>query len=454
MRRLFVRWVQCAAAVLLLAAAVTWSISTVSMSTARAGQFVRSNAVGGVVVDPNGVLRAATVDELGYLLKVREKQAAEFSGELVATPLRKVSLRRLQEEYLARKARAQTPFVTEDMQYLGGLTRIQYVFVYPEQKDIVLAGPAEGIKVNKLGHFVGSETGHPLLQLDQLLIALRTAESAGREVISCSIDPTKEGVEAFDRVVKQTKQFDKSVLRRLEEAMGPQTITITGVPANSDFARTMVAADYRMKRLAMGFDRSPVKGLTSYLDMIKGPGPAIPRWWMAPNYEALVKDPDGVAWELRGKGVKVMTEDSIFAETGEAKRTGKASAIAQRWADNMTAKYDELSVHYPIFGELRNVMDMAVIGAVIVKENLREKAGLDMSVLMNDRDFTSTGDYPVPKRAPTIVNHKQAGSTHIVTASGGVEINSWKVADKTQTSQTISQTRQSAAHTGGKWWWN
>jgi hypothetical protein len=37
----------------------------------------------------------------------------------------------------------------------------------------------------------------------------------------------------------------------MKEAFGPQKITITGVPANSHFARVLTAADYRMKRLAM-----------------------------------------------------------------------------------------------------------------------------------------------------------------------------------------------------------
>jgi hypothetical protein len=437
---------------LLLAAGAAWSLST---AWAGGGGFFGGGAVGGVIVDTDGVLRAAKVDEMNKLLAARQKQLTELPGDLnVATPLRKVSLRRLQEEYLSRKAKAQTPLITEDMAYLSGLTRIQYVFVYPEEKDIVLVGPAEPLKVSKNGHMVGAETGHPVLQLDHLLIALRTAEGAERQPISCSIDPTREGVEAFNTLIGQTKRFDDALSQRLEKAMGPQTITITGVPTNTDFARTMVAADYRMKRLAMGIDKSPVKGLQSYVSMVTSTSGAMPRWWMAPNYEALLKDADGLAWELRGAGVKVMTEDTIFANDGTAQQTGKASASAQRWADQMTKKYDELSVAYPIFGELRNVMDMAVIGALIVKENLREKASLDMSVLLNDRQIASTDDYPAPKKAPTVVTADKKGGRWVITASGGVEINSWKVADKIETAKTLAPVRQSAGHTGAKWWWN
>src|SRR5262245_20792095 len=396
------------------------------------------NAVGGVVVDTDGILRTASVDELNQLAKARAEQLKRLPDDLnVATPLRKVSLRRLQEEFAARKAKAQMPLFTEEMEYLAGLTRIQYVFVYPEEKDIVLVGPAEPIKVSPNGHMVGKETGHPILQLDHLLVALRTAEAAGREVISCSIDPTKEGVAAFNRVIAQTKRFDTSLADTLEKAMGMQDVTITGVPGSSDFARTMVAADYRMKRLAMGFEKIPVRGLPTYLSLVTGNSPAMPRWWMAPNYESIRKDADGLAWELRGLGVKVMTEDTIFGQDGSSKRTGKANPAAQKWADTMTAKYDELTVHYPIFGELRNMMDMAVVGALIVKHDLLKTAGLDLAALVSDRSAMSRDEFAVPKKVPTVVSWDKRGGKYVVTASGGVEINSWKVADKTETSKAL-----------------
>ncbi len=451
-RRKWVCWGQFAAVASVMAVAAVWSLTARGQNNNN-GFF--GNAVGGVVVDAEGILRSATVDEMNRLAKFRVEQIKQLPDDMgVVTPLRKVSLRRLQEEFLARKEKAQMPLFTEEMEYLAGLTRIQYVFVYPEEKDIVLVGPAEPIKVTADGHMVGAKSSHPILQLDHLLVAMRTAEAAGREAISCSIDPTKEGIAAFNRIVGQTKKFDDTLGPRLQQAMGMQDVTITGVPAGSDFARTMVAADYRMKRLAMGFDKIPVRGLGTYLSMISSQSPAMPRWWMAPNYEAILKDPQGLAWELRGLGVKVMTEDTIFSKDGVANRTGKANPVAQKWADQMTSKYDELSVHFPIFGELRNMMDMAVVGALIVKHDLLKTSGLDMTPLMTDRAVTSRDDFPVPKKVPTVVNWDKHGGRYVVTASGGVEINSWKVADKTETSKTIGQTRQSATHSGSKWWWN
>ena len=54
-----------------------------------------------------------------------------------------VSLTRLEKQIQLLQAAGRQP--SEEMQVLAGLQRIQYVFVYPESGDLVLAGrPATG----------------------------------------------------------------------------------------------------------------------------------------------------------------------------------------------------------------------------------------------------------------------------------------------------------------------
>ena len=48
----------------------------------------------------------------------------------------------------------------------------------------------------------------------------------------------------------------------------------------------------------------------------------------------------------------------------------------------MTEKYAELAVADPIFGQLQNCMELAVVGALVVKERLTEKAGYSMPTLL------------------------------------------------------------------------
>ena len=109
--------------------------------------------------------------------------------------LRKVSLRGLEEaiEESLKSGKA----LPDDVVFLAGLQDIRYVFVYPEQKDIVLVGFGEGWRIDARGNIVGVTTGKPVLLLDDLLTALRTAESSARTGISCSIDPTAEGIQQF-----------------------------------------------------------------------------------------------------------------------------------------------------------------------------------------------------------------------------------------------------------------
>src|SRR6185436_16001452 len=109
--------------------------------------------------------------------------------------------------------------------------------------------------------------------------------------------------------------------RQMEEAVGPQTVTVTGVPGTSHFARVIVAADFRMKRLAMNFEPAPVDGMPSFLDLIKRNRAAannmMPRWWLAPNYDPISRDSEGLAWEIRGQGVRCMTEQDFLDHAGQ-----------------------------------------------------------------------------------------------------------------------------------------
>lgn len=227
------------------------------------GQFFQQ-AVGGISIDGAGVLSNAEKDHNG-LRQMWLDNLQPVPGDLNApAKLRKISLRGI-EKQLAEIARTEGR-LPDELRFLAGLQRIEYVLVYPEQNDIVLAGYAEGWQVDARGNMVGTTTGRPVMQLDDLLIALRTAQAAGRGGITCSIDPTAEGLA---RIQNYQNMSDKLVPTGLEphavaetiaRELGPQTISFHGVPPDSRFAHVLLGADYRMKRLGMNLDPSPVKG--------------------------------------------------------------------------------------------------------------------------------------------------------------------------------------------------
>jgi hypothetical protein len=416
-------------------------------------------AVGGVSISAEGLLDNATVDATGRLQKLLSESLKPASTELnQSNPARKISLRKL--EAAVQQCVHEGKPLADEMRYLAGLQEIQYVFVYPEQKDIVLVGPGEGWKVDAKGTVVGVNSGRPVMLLDDLLVALRTAPDAQRQAISCSIDPRPEGVAQFQRYVSRLNTIGnpQETMGNIEQAMGPQTITVTGVPDTSHFARVLVAADYRMKRLGMNFEPAPIAGLPSFLEMLPAKGRSLgnmmPRWWLEPRYESVSRSPDGLAWELQGASVKAMTEEDFFAAGGQREHTGKASPIAQRWADNMTEKYDALAVADPIFGQLRNCMELAIVSALIVREDLTNKAGHSMPTLLNPTDV-EIAKFPAPKQVDTRASVLKKGRNWIISASGGVEINSFAATKHAKQSESLAPLRTKAAPTTtASWWWN
>ena len=123
--------------------------------TAQA-QNITPNA--GVVIDANGVLRMQTfADPTGALMKERisgQKEMLANTDAAKSSKLRKVSLNRLEAAIKAQAASDRKP--TDEMRFLAGLTRLQYVFFYPETGDIVVAGPAEGFASRNRKHGVAA----------------------------------------------------------------------------------------------------------------------------------------------------------------------------------------------------------------------------------------------------------------------------------------------------------
>ena len=439
---------------LALAAAAAMALFAGNVSQAQ----VVNQAVGGVAISTEGVLSKVETSPLKQLIEARRKQLGQLPGDLnKPAKLRMVSLRRLQDAVAA--AQAQNQPLPEAVRYLAGLQRVEYVFVDPAAHDIVLAGPADGWTVNDGGEVVGRTNGQPVLHLDDLLVALRSADAARRGGISCSIDPTAEGLAQFRAFISKQKTIGdpEQTLANIEKALGPQRISVNGVPDSSHFAVVMVAADFRMKRLAMNFEPAPVKGMPSYLEMI-GAGPKVqnmlPRWWLAANYEPLLKDEDGLAWQLRGVGVKCMTEEDYVSDAGDRKHTGKAGVSAQKWADTMTAKYAELSAKDSVFGELRNCMDLAVIASLIMQEHMDDKADLRLT-LLEDGKKLPVEQFQTPKQVDSKASMIKKGHNYLISASGGVQFQPWAIIRESKVADSGTLPRAAAKQpAGNSWWWD
>ncbi len=179
----------------------------------------------------------------------------------------------------------------------------------------------------------------------------------------------------------------------------------------------------------------------------------MPRWWLEPKFDGLLRDAEGLAWELQGADVKCMTEEDFQAASGGREHTGRANPIAQRWADNMTRRYDQLAVAEPVFGELENCMELAIVAALIVRENLPQKAACSLPTLLDGRSIK-----PVEVSSPTQVDSRvsmlRKGHNWIISASGGVTIHSAEIIARARSSAAVSAAREKFAPSPPSSWYS
>ena len=439
----------------MIAIAMSCLVAVASLTTA--GFNGGGNNVGGVMIDPAGVVRAATVQENQELVNLLRNDIAAPAGDLAAAAdLRMVSLSGLQQEVV--KARESGGRLPAEVRFLAGLTAIEYVLVDKENNDLVIAGPAEPWTLADNGSVVGEKTGAAILRLEDLIVALRNVENSRAQGISCSIEPTAEGRQRLNAFLKRMKLRpgqNPSILEAgMKQAFGPQDVKLNGIPASSRYACTLVAADYQMKRLAMAIEDSPVKGLPSYLQLSRNSahtGNMNPRWWMECNYESLTRNEDGTVWKLSGQGVKTMTEQDLIAADGTASGTAQTDKNAQKWASKMTDNFEALAKEMPIFGDLQNLMDLSVVSTLIVQEQLENRSGLDLAVLRN-RDMLTPVAFDTPQAIDPECSFIKGRSGWVVTASGGVSINPFQVVQDQKVDASL--TNKVAASRSGSWWWN
>ena len=148
-----------------------------------------------------------------------------------------------------------------------------------------------------------------------------------------------------------------------------------------------------------------------------------------------------------------MTEDELVTAQGRVERTGKASPAAQKWANLMTEKYDALSAKDSVFGDLRNLMDMCVVAALLEKEGLWDRAGLEAPLLREPHSDLQVELWTAPKVVPPEVSFVKARRETIVSASGGVQLTPWQVASEVASVPEIGSIREKAAPAGQSLWW-
>jgi hypothetical protein len=408
-------------------------------------------------------------------------------GISTASPLRKISLKKLEHE-VAELNEAGKPIPSE-IRLLAGLTAVKHVFFYPGAGDVVLAGPAEGWDQLPTGDVVGVQSRRPVLQLDDLVEALRYAfaSKAAGSFLGCSIEPTEQGLKAHAAYVRRLANMDRTqvpqIILGMEQAIGPQDIHVYGASGSSRFALQMIAADYRLKRIALAHDPSPSKEVPSYLDLaeqtVTGGPQRQHRWWFVGHYDAIRHTTDDLAFEFEGAGLKVDTAPAGLNKPA-GRNAPKPAKAATAFAELATRHLPELSEQIPAFAELQNLVGLAVAAALVHKqagalheENPRIEAVGDEGRRDVERpsrwrpaDFLDErrcpiASYETPKQTPALANVRFVKDRFwMFSVSGGVEINPDVLIDDEQLKpakgEKLAETRRAAVRAAqtANWWWD
>lgn len=428
----------------------------------------------GVRVEPSGVLHKLTSQEhTGRLeeLGIRAREAL-LNGEMAnVADLRVVSLTRLEQAVAKRQSEGRAPTVS--MRLLGGLTKIENVFVYPEDGEIVLAGPAEPWKYNANGVAVGEVSGRPVLQLDDFVTILRAFSANRQKFFSCSINPRQEGLKRLKDYVTQTSGRPlspgrvRSWTNTLQEKLGMQDIVYAGIDPESRVARVIIEADYRMKLIGIGkydfasgvkipsiFDlMTPQEQQASKLDAL--------RWWLTMKYDAVLHTADENGFEFVGSSVLCQSENQLLNDLGQQVQTGKSEGSNLTFAEKFTQQYAELAKQDVVFADLQNVFDLALVAAILHHEGAAERAGWNFGSFSNDGAYL-TAQYNAPTEVNSVVNHRVfRGRDIVVQVAGGVRADLSAVLDNDAVTRTAVRMIASAEKVRGddnlsdrRWWWD
>ncbi len=314
------------------------------------------------------------------------------------------------------------------MQFLAGLTRLQYVFYYPETKDIVLAGPAEGWALDVANHVCGIDSGRPVLQLQDLIVALRAfpPNTNKPHVISVSIDPTPEGLARMQQFLSRfggqiTPDQADMVVNGLRTNLGMQNVRIGGVQANTHLAQVLLECDYRMKLIGLGMEKPPVR-IASYVDRATSSSAnSLERWYFIPDYHSARVAADSLGLELIGDTVKLVSENQVVQKDGRRAISGGKNKASELFTTTFTKKYPELAARLPVFAEMRNAIDLIIAAAFINQQDFYTQSGWQAE-LFHDEGSLAVETYNTPLQVETVCTAVWKGSRLFTPVGGGVTI--------------------------------
>ncbi len=424
----------------------------------------------GVAIDAAGVLEFRALDDPTGRLHAERVAAAKASLPAdVAAPseLRKVSLVRLEQAIRKELDAGRQP--DDAMRRLAGLQRLQYVFYLPESRDIVVAGPAEGWAPDAMGRPIGLTTARPVLELQDLIVALRAYPPGSRNkpFIGCTIDPPQEGLarlrefqQTVPKVIPAARRAQTAayVAQGMEQSLGLANVRVFTVSPQTHFAQVLIEADYRMKLIGIGREPPPVK-MTTFVGALSAPRESVlARWWFTPNYDCVRVTLDRLAMELVGQGVQLLAEDKAVGPNGALGAGAPPGKASEAFTTSFTEKYPEIAARSPVYAQMRNCIDLLVAAAFVRQQDFYGRAAWSATTFL-DEAALPVQTLHTPKQAPCVAHSFWKGNRLLTPAGGGVSIQADLALEDArllpdQNGALAARRGEMATPADNRWWWD
>jgi hypothetical protein len=181
------------------------------------------------------------------------------------------------------------------------------------------------------------------------------------------------------------------------------------------------------------------------------------------KYDAVSATESGDAYEIIGPGVQVMSENELLTALGKRVHTGASDALNAEFAHRFTKHFAALAKKYPVYADLQNIFDLALVASLIQSQRLNEQVGWH-ALCFSDPEQYGVALGQAPQSVETVINHRVINGRHIVAGvSGGVSVSPGQYTKaqsiKTDTYGALKANRAGAATPVKKlsleaWWWD
>ncbi|MEO8272198.1 MAG: DUF1598 domain-containing protein, partial [Aureliella sp.] len=346
--------------------------------------------------------------------------------------------------------------VSQELEHLAGLSRIDYVQVDVANKDVLLAGPA-------MGGQPGVPQGFYLADL-ALFVELINSRTTP---FGCSIDPTDAGLLAAQDLLKPAGALKrlannpKKFVGQMQDKIGPHHVRVFGMPANSPAALALVLADEHMKQLGFETAQVPVV-IESYFEHLDKqadvPAQSLVRWWFAFANEPVRANAEKNYFQLPQRCVALFSEQQWMSLAG-LQPTGEQDAAADAFAKGMTEEMDELREAHPAYARMCALFESALALQLVLEANGQRNLH---AWFPNLRQYGQAACDPQmePKSVTGLTAwHKLKKRTVVAVVSGGVRIDAKSLASpehwqpvNTDLELPPASTRFDAV--ADHWWWD